>query len=76
MGEVISSEFGSLDKDAETLMNDVFAACDKTMLEPEFVCMLMITTFGNSLFAHLCQDHAEEHWFHAVGVVHLENGVE
>jgi hypothetical protein len=78
MEHEISSEFGELESQAQKLMDDVFAACDRAAenIEPEYVCMLMITTFGKSLFAHLCQDHAEEFWLHAISTVNEEHGVE
>ena len=79
MEHEISSEFGELESQAQKLMDDVFAACDRATktIEPEYICMMMITTFGKSLFNEMCcQDHAEDYWLYAISTVNGENGVE
>ena len=75
MGEVILGDFGDLDAKSDELMRRVFSACDDSEIDPEYVCMMMITTFGNTLFQNLCQDHALQHLQMAVFSICENNNV-
>lgn len=62
MGDVIQMS-GEQMSSAEALaisefMEDIFAVCDQSGLEPETVCYLMINTFSKSVFKQFCAEHA------------------
>ena len=79
MGEVVdfttnegSDQFNAF---ATDLLEKVFDNCTKSILDPEMVCWLMVTTFANSMFVGLCKEHATEKFAKCITAVMINNEV-
>lgn len=79
MGEVVdfatSEEVDQFDAFATDLLEKVFDNCTNSLLEPEMVCWLMVTTFANSMFHGLCKEHAAEEFAKCITAVMINNDV-
>lgn len=82
MGDVIDFESKQKVEDddmsieAAALMEEVFDACTDSTLDPEEVCWLMVSTFGNSMFYGMCREHAIEQFCKAFMAVISYNEVD
>lgn len=79
MGEVVdfatSEEIDQFDAFVTDLLEKVFDNCTNSLLEPEMVCWLMVTTFANSMFHGLCKEHAAEEFAKCITAVMINNDV-
>lgn len=79
MGEVVdfttNEEADQFDAFVTDLLDKVFDNCTNSILEPEMVCWLMVTTFANSMFHGLCKEHATEELAKCITAVMINNDV-